>query len=77
MKIITQTEFVSSLWKNGAGTTREIARKDGPKGYFWRLSIAKVTCDSIFSTFLGVVIISFPDLAMKSLLNIVFLQDVL
>lgn len=27
MKIITQTEFVSSLWKNGAGTTREIARK--------------------------------------------------
>ena len=53
MKIITQTEFVSSLWKNGAGTTREIARKDGPKGYFWRLSIAKVTCDSIFSTFPG------------------------
>lgn len=51
MKIITQTEFVSSLWKNGAGTTREIARKDGPKGYFWRLSIAKVACDSIFSTF--------------------------
>ena len=53
MKIIIQTEFVSSLWKNGAGTTREIARKDGPKGYFWRLSIAKVTCDSIFSTFPG------------------------
>ena len=42
MKIITQTEFVSSLWKNGAGTTREIARKDGPKGYFWRLSIASI-----------------------------------
>ena len=53
MKIITQTEFVSSLWKNGAGTTLEIARKDGPKGYFWRLSIAKVTYDSIFSTFPG------------------------
>ena len=31
MKIITQTEFVSSLWKNGAGTTREIARKDSPR----------------------------------------------
>ena len=48
MKIITQTEFVSSLWKNGARNTREIARKDGPKGYLSRLSIAKVPVTAFF-----------------------------
>lgn len=44
-------------WKNGAGTTREIAR--GPEGaegddFGWRLSVAEVERDAPFSVFPGV-----------------------
>lgn len=44
-------------WKNGAGTTREIAR--GPAGaegdnFGWRLSVAEVERDAPFSVFPGV-----------------------
>ena len=53
MKIITPSQFTSTRWKNGAGTTREITRQIGPKGYCWRLSIAKVIRDETFSTFPG------------------------
>lgn len=44
-------------WKNGAGTTREIAVEPagaGTDGFDWRLSIAEVEHDAPFSAFPGV-----------------------
>lgn len=42
-------------WRNGGGTTRELARVDAPDGDFaWRLSMADVTDDGSFSSFPGV-----------------------
>ncbi len=41
-------------WKNGMGSTKEIARKDGSDGRFiYRASNAQVGCDSPFSDFTG------------------------
>jgi environmental stress-induced protein Ves len=40
-------------WKNGAGKTREIARKDDDVGLVWRLSLATVTESGPFSLFPG------------------------
>lgn len=44
-------------WRNGAGTTREVARQDAPGtavGFDWRVSIADLTASGEFSSFPGV-----------------------
>lgn len=56
--MITTTHYRASdyrtmPWKNGAGTTTELARDLEGEHYGWRLSIADVTDDGEFSTFPG------------------------
>ncbi len=41
-------------WKNGAGTTREIAREGEGDAWQWRISIADVVAEAPFSSFPGV-----------------------
>ncbi|QIK80270.1 HutD family protein [Lysobacter sp. HDW10] len=41
-------------WKNGAGTTREIAREGECDAWQWRISIADVVAEAPFSSFPGV-----------------------
>ncbi|MHA6695035.1 HutD/Ves family protein [Homoserinimonas sp. A520] len=41
-------------WRNGGGSTRQIAALDGPDGWSWRLSMARVEADGPFSVFPGV-----------------------
>ena len=41
-------------WKNGAGTTREIAREGVAEDWQWRISIADVVAEAPFSSFPGV-----------------------
>ena len=57
MYVISKQDYREQLWKNGAGLTREIIRKDnGPENgsrVIWRLSLAAVTADGSFSTFPG------------------------
>lgn len=55
--IIRAASLVDVPWKNGGGTTREIAA--GPPGasldaFAWRLSVAEVSADGAFSAFAGV-----------------------
>ena len=41
-------------WRNGAGTTRELAAESGPGGELrWRISVADLVRDAPFSTFPG------------------------
>lgn len=40
-------------WKNGGGTTTELARDTADADYGWRLSIADIAGDGSFSTFPG------------------------
>ena len=44
---------VRQPWKNGAGTTTELARQGGTGGFLWRLSIADVERSGPFSDFTG------------------------
>lgn len=53
MSIININELPPTPWKNGGGTTREIAQADGPKGFAWRLSVADVEVEGPFSRFEG------------------------
>ncbi len=54
MILITPAQFRDMPWKNGLGTTTEIYRADGPDGEMnWRVSIAGVASDGLFSTFPG------------------------
>ena len=41
-------------WRNGGGTTREVARGDGATGFRWRVSVAQVAGDGPFSNYPGV-----------------------
>jgi environmental stress-induced protein Ves len=41
-------------WRNGRGTTTELAREDFGSGFLWRLSRADVTADGPFSNFPGI-----------------------
>ena len=41
-------------WKNGKGTTRELALREAAGRMIWRLSLAEITQDGAFSTFPGV-----------------------
>ncbi|OUS38064.1 hypothetical protein A9Q94_03315 [Rhodobacterales bacterium 56_14_T64] len=40
-------------WKNGKGTTRELALREDHGRVIWRLSLAEITQDGAFSTFPG------------------------
>jgi len=40
-------------WKNGGGTTRELALRQDAKGLVWRLSLADIAQDGAFSPFDG------------------------
>jgi environmental stress-induced protein Ves len=52
--IITAADWQSQPWKNGRGTTREVARwPTGADAYDWRVSVAEVTEPGPFSKFRG------------------------
>jgi environmental stress-induced protein Ves len=53
--IIKPSSYRSMLWRNGLGTTVELAKKDlpGDNGFAWRLSMADVNSDGAFSNFSG------------------------
>jgi environmental stress-induced protein Ves len=54
--IVSTWDIHPTAWKNGAGTTREIAayRSAGPAADFdWRISVADLTRDASFSRFSG------------------------
>ncbi|WP_328539331.1 HutD/Ves family protein [Streptomyces sp. NBC_00344] len=57
VRILPAAGRTASLWKNGGGTTREVAA--GPEGaamddFAWRVSLAEVGRDGPFSAFPGV-----------------------
>lgn len=52
--LLKTSDLSRTPWKNGLGTTREIARGgEGPDGWSWRLSLADVEQDNAFSLFPG------------------------
>ena len=55
IKIISPHEFKKLPWKNGKGSTLELAISEGASenGFDWRLSIASVVEDGPFSDFSG------------------------
>ncbi len=55
ISIIPATSFKTVPWKNGKGETIELAINDGGtlKSFDWRLSIASVTENGVFSDFSG------------------------
>jgi uncharacterized protein len=46
-------DYVRQPWKNGGGTTAEVARDDEGGRWLWRLSVADVECSGPFSDFSG------------------------
>jgi environmental stress-induced protein Ves len=53
LRIIRFDELETVSWKNGGGTTREIAVEKNGETILWRLSMADVTCNGPFSNFAG------------------------
>ena len=51
MRVIRGQDFKASPWKNGGGTTYEIARSDASEIFGWRLSVAEVKSSGPFSLF--------------------------
>ena len=51
MRVIRGQDFKTSPWKNGGGTTYEIARSDAAETFGWRLSVADVKSSGPFSLF--------------------------
>jgi environmental stress-induced protein Ves len=56
LKFFSRADYVAMPWRNGLGTTTELAREDagGAAGFLWRLSRADVAADGAFSAFAGV-----------------------
>lgn len=52
--VIPANEYKRERWKNGAGWTREIMRMPDDADWQWRLSIAEIESDALFSIFPGV-----------------------
>jgi environmental stress-induced protein Ves len=50
---LTARDYVRQPWKNGGGTTTEIARHDEGRRWLWRVSIADVERSGPFSHFVG------------------------
>jgi|GEM_PF-232558 len=55
IKIISPEKFKTTLWKNGKGETTELAINDGGTldDFDWRISMATVVEDGVFSYFTG------------------------
>ncbi|MGL4209886.1 MAG: HutD family protein [Candidatus Adiutrix sp.] len=55
MNIYKPSDYTRMPWKNGLGSTCQIAREpiDEQQAFIWRLSIADVTTDGPFSIFAG------------------------
>ena len=55
IKIISPDKYKTLPWKNGLGETTELAISEGGNlsNFYWRLSIATVTEDGVFSDFSG------------------------
>lgn len=54
VRVVPRAAGQRMRWKNGAGWTTEIARRDADDGAFdWRISVAEVDADSDFSPFPG------------------------
>ena len=57
MRVLRAADLVPTPWKNGGGTTREIAvhpEGAGFDGFLWRVSMANVAVDGPFSLFPGI-----------------------
>lgn len=54
MQVRGPADFVVQPWANGRGQTVELARRDGPAGLVWRLSVATVAEDGPFSRLPGI-----------------------
>ena len=57
VRIIPAQDLVRTPWKNGGGTTAEVAVHPpgaGFEDFDWRISMADVAADGPFSTFLGI-----------------------
>ena len=54
MQHLRHEDYRTVPWKNGGGTTREIALADDPAGFLWRLSMATVSASGPFSHFPGI-----------------------
>ncbi|MHA6668367.1 HutD/Ves family protein [Homoserinimonas sp. A447] len=52
--LLPAAERTDEPWRNGGGSTRQIAALTGPDGWLWRLSMARVEADGPFSVFPGV-----------------------
>lgn len=55
IKITNEQQFNTTLWKNGKGKTTELAISDNSslENFSWRLSIASVSENGLFSNFSG------------------------
>ncbi len=53
-QLVHLTDVVASAWRNGGGVTRELLAWPNPMDWLWRISVAEVCSDSIFSCFEGV-----------------------
>ena len=54
VRLLRPADFKVMPWKNGRGTTTELAREDDAEGMLWRLSAADVIEAGDFSSFPGV-----------------------
>ncbi len=54
MRFVPSSEFHAMPWRNGLGTTREVARSGAGEAFDWRISIATVTGSGPFSGFPGI-----------------------
>ena len=54
MRHLTQADYTRQPWKNGKGTTIELARAEVDGALLWRLSMATVAEDGPFSLFPGI-----------------------
>ena len=53
IKFIDQLNYQKKLWKNGRGTTQEIAVSHSGEDYDWRMSMADIVESGPFSSFPG------------------------
>lgn len=49
--VLPALDRVDEPWRNGGGSTRQVAALAGPHGIDWRLSMARVDADGPFSVF--------------------------
>jgi environmental stress-induced protein Ves len=53
IKFLNQSDYQNKLWKNGRGTTQEIAVSHAGENYDWRMSMADIVESGPFSQFTG------------------------